>query len=319
MVPARAVLILFNVIETNVLRESWTSEFSHGLDPKQTSAEIGSCYNLKRKSALPLKLVISILMGDVMTEVLWNRMTAEELRQKALDDAIVLLPVASTEQHGPHLATGVDTFLGGEGCRRTAEIVARNRPIAVAPVVWMGLAEHHVAYGGTFSLSLPTYHCLLKELCGSILQAGFKKILIVNSHGGNVAALNALTTDLARELGAPIATTTLYSLPHANGAYAEILADQKTVRHACEAETSMMLASFADCVRSDRIVEAFGPMGTHEVSLAPPLNLWRSFKELTPSGVLGDARKASAAKGERLLDVAAELLAAKLVAGEPWG
>ena len=54
-----------------------------------------------------------------MTEVLWNRMTAEELRQKAADNAIVLLPVASTEQHGPHLATGVDTFLGGEACCQT--------------------------------------------------------------------------------------------------------------------------------------------------------------------------------------------------------
>ena len=260
-------------------------------------------------------LAVASMMGDVMTEVLWNRMTAEELRQKAVDDAIVLLPVASTEQHGPHLATGVDAFLGGEGCQRAARIVARNRAIVVAPVVWMGLAEHHAAFGGTFSLSLSTYHCLLKELCGSILQAGFKKILIVNSHGGNVAALNALTTDLARELSAPIATTTLYSLPHESGAYAEILEDQKTVRHACEAETSMMLASFPDCVRNDRIVEAFGPMST----LAPPLNLWRSLKELTPSGVLGNARKASATKGERLLDVAAELLAAKLIAGEPWG
>ena len=79
-----------------------------------------------------------------------------------------------------------------------------------------------------------------------------------------------MTTDLARELSAPIATTTLYSLPRESGAYAEILEDQKTVRHACEAETSAMLASFADCVRSDRIVEAFGPMGTGEVNLAPP-------------------------------------------------
>jgi creatinine amidohydrolase len=258
-------------------------------------------------------------MEDVMTEVLWNRMTAEELRQKAVEDAIVLLPVASTEQHGPHLTTGVDAFLGGEGCQRAAKIVARSRPIVVAPVVWMGLADHHVAFGGTFSLSLSTYQCLLKELCGSILQAGFRKILIVNSHGGNTAALNAMTTDLARELSAPIAATLLYSLPHESGAYAEILEDQKTVRHACEAETSMMLASFADCVRSDRIVEAFGPISNRKVSLATPLNLWRSFKELTPSGVLGDARRASAAKGERLLDVAAELLAAKLVGGEPWG
>jgi creatinine amidohydrolase len=254
-----------------------------------------------------------------MTEVLWNRMTAEELRRKAEEDAIVLLPVASTEQHGPHLATGVDTFLGGEGCRRTALIVSRSRPIVVAPVVWMGLAEHHVAFGGTFSLSLPTYHALLKELCGSILRAGFKKILIVNSHGGNIAALNALVTDLARELSAPIAATTLYVLAHETGAYAKILEDQQGVRHACEAETSMMLALVPDAVRRERISEAFGPSSSRKLGIAPALNIWKSFKELTPSGVMGDARKATAEKGEKLLDVAAELLAEKLVAGEPWG
>jgi creatinine amidohydrolase len=253
-----------------------------------------------------------------MTEVLWNRLTAEELRRKAAEDAIVLLPVASTEQHGPHLATGVDTFLGGEGCRRTAVIVARSRPIVVAPTVWMGLAEHHMAFGGTFTLSLSTYHALLRDLCGAILRVGFKKILIVNAHGGNIAALNALTTDLAQELKAPIATTTLYSLPHETGAYAKILEDQKSVRHACEAETSMMLAAFGDCVRRERIAEAFGPEGSRGLGIAPPLNVWRSFKDITPSGVMGDARRASAEKGEKLLNVAAELLAERLIAGEPW-
>jgi creatinine amidohydrolase len=254
---------------------------------------------------------------ELMTEVLWNRMTAEELRRAAADDAIVLLPVASTEQHGPHLVTGVDTFLGGEGCRRTALIVAKTRPIVVAPVVWMGLAEHHVAFGGTFSLSLSTYHSLLNDLCGSILRAGFKKILIVNSHGGNRAALAALTTDLARDLGAPIATTSLYSLV-GDGAYAKILEDQPTIRHACEAETSMMLAAFPDSVRRERIAEAFEAETTRGRAFERPLNVWKSFKDLTPSGVMGDARKASAEKGEKLLDIAAELLAEKLVAGEPW-
>ena len=135
-----------------------------------------------------------------MPEVLWNRMTAAELRRAADKGAIVLLPVASTEQHGPHLATGVDTFLGGEVCRRTAELVAKQKPVVVAPTVWMGLAEHHVAYGGTFSVSIATYHALLRDLCDAILRAGFKKIMIVNSHGGNSAALTALTTDLSREL-----------------------------------------------------------------------------------------------------------------------
>ena len=139
-----------------------------------------------------------------MIEVLWNRMTAAEITAAAASDAIVLLPAASTEQHGPHLTTGVDTFLGQEGCRRLALRVAERRPIVVAPTIWMGLAEHHVAFGGTFSVSLATYYALLRDLCNSILRAGFTKILIVNSHGGNFAALVAMTTDLARELKAPI-------------------------------------------------------------------------------------------------------------------
>ncbi|HEX2653492.1 MAG TPA: creatininase family protein [Xanthobacteraceae bacterium] len=253
-----------------------------------------------------------------MTEVAWNRLTAEELREKAAQDAIVLLPVASTEQHGPHLTTGVDMFLAGEGCRRAAQIVSKTRPIVVAPVVWMGLAEHHIAFGGTFSLSISTYHALLRDLCRSILRAGFKKILIVNGHGGNIAALNALITDLTHELDAPIATTTLYNLPHESGAYAKILEDQQGVRHACEAETSMMLAIAPDCVRRERIGEAFGPGGNRGLGIVPALNLWKSFQEITPSGVMGDARKATAEKGEKLFDSAAELLAERLIAGEPW-
>ena len=252
-----------------------------------------------------------------MDEVLWNRMTAAELRRAADHEAIVLLPVASTEQHGPHLATGVDTFLGSEVCRRTAGLVAKHRPIVVAPTVWMGLAEHHVAYGGTFSISLPTYHALLRDLCDAILRAGFKKILIVNSHGGNTAALAALATDLTRDLKAPIATTSVYALPHLSESFAAVLEDQKGVRHACEAETSMMMAAFLDCVRKDKLSEAFGPKDVDSPT-TQPLLVWKSFKDVTPSGVMGDARRASAAKGEKLLAIAAKLLADALMAGEPW-
>jgi creatinine amidohydrolase len=252
-----------------------------------------------------------------MTEVLWNRMTAAELRQMAEAGAIVLLPVASTEQHGPHLATGVDTYLGGEGCRRIALRVAEKRPIVVAPTLWMGLAEHHVAFGGSFTVSLSTYHALLRDLCDAILRAGFRKILIVNSHGGNVAALTALTTDLAKELKAPIAMTNLYALAHEAKAYAPVLEDQEGVKHACEAETSMMLAAFRDCVREDRIPDAFGPNDARSPTAAPVL-IWKSFKDLTPSGVIGDARRASPEKGEKLLDIAAGLLADELIAGRPW-
>ena len=255
-----------------------------------------------------------------MTEVFWNRLTAEEINLRAAAAAMVLLPVASTEQHGPHLSTGVDTFLATEGCRRTAlKLHELGRPAIVTPTVWMGLAEHHVAFGGTFSLSIGTYHALLRDLCRSIIRANFRRIVIVNGHGGNIAALNALATDLAAELQAPIAITTLYNLAHASGAYRAILEDQKGVLHACEAETSMMQVVARDCVRQERLADAHGtPPEGMALGSSPAINVWRSFKELTASGVLGDARKASTDKGERLLDSAAGLLATELAKDLYW-
>jgi creatinine amidohydrolase len=257
-----------------------------------------------------------------MTDVLWSRLTASELNAHAKADAIVLLPVASTEQHGPHMGTGVDTVLCGEVCQRTAELVSASRPIVVAPVLWMGLAEHHVALGGTFTLSLATWHAVLRELCQSIRRAGFTKICIVNGHGGNMAALAALTTDLTRELDLPIATTSYWNLPHETGAFAAVLERQQSVQHACEAETSMMLAVAPDCVRVDQLANAVGPEetigGPMGAAMARPVTRWRAFKDVTPNGILGDARCATGVKGEALLNSAARLLADHLIAGHPW-
>jgi len=151
----------------------------------------------------------------------------------------------------------------------------------------------------------------------SVAQAGLRKLVIVTSHGGNSAALSALTTDLARELKAPIGTTSVYALPHKHGSFAPVLEDQKGVRHACEAETSMMMAAFPDCVRKDKLAEAFGPNDL-ESPTTQPLLIWKSFKDVTPSGVMGDARRASAEKGETLLTIAAKLLADELISGAPW-
>jgi creatinine amidohydrolase len=252
-----------------------------------------------------------------VTETAWNRLPAAALRSLAASDAIVLLPVASTEQHGPHLATGVDDLLCSEVCRRTAAKVAPRQPVVVAPTVWFGLADHHVAFGGTFSITLATYHAVLRDLCRSILQAGFRRIVLVNGHGGNIQALAALTGELTRELAAPIATTT-YFMEGASEA-AGILEDQEGVMHACEAETSMMMAAHPDLVDRSRLNEAMGPAFDIGRSLVPSLKRFRSFAELTASGVAGDARKASAEKGEALLEAYAAALAQRLLAGEPWG
>jgi creatinine amidohydrolase len=257
--------------------------------------------------------------GEFMTEIEWSRLRAAELNERAAAGALAILPVASTEQHGPHLATGVDCYVCGEVCRRAArKLVDGGTPAIVAPVLWAGLAEHHVAFGGSFTLTLPTYQALLRDLCRSILRAGFPRIVIVNGHGGNVSALNAMSEELTRELGSPVAIATYWLL--AEEEFARILDDQRSVMHACEGETSMMMAIEPDLVDRGRLGEAFGLTSHRGGSvLSQPLHRWRSFTEITPSGVIGDARRASPEKGEALLDAAAGALASRLAKGEPWG
>lgn len=247
----------------------------------------------------------------------WAKLTAPELTAMAAAGATVLLPVASTEQHGPHLGTGVDTTLCGTVCRLAAEKATDRRPTVVAPTLWVGMAEHHMAHGGTFTLDIPTYRAVLICLIRSLARHGFKRVLIVNGHGGNMTALNAFLPDLERETGLVVAATTYFEL--AQPAFAPLLEDQTSVLHACEAETAMMMAVAPESVREERLAEAVGPhFGDPRAVLAPPAQRFRSFATLTPSGVLGDARKATRAKGEKLLAAATDALADIIVRGEPW-
>ena len=242
-------------------------------------------------------------------DVLWARSTAESLRRRAAEGAVVILPVASTEQHGPHLATGVDTILCGEVCRRAAHLT--KGPTVVAPTLWVGLAEHHMEFGGSFTLTLPTYKTVIEEICRSIMRAGFKHIVICNGHGGNISALNAMSADLARSLGQSVGIGTYWLLDP--DAIAAALEDQTTVLHACEAETSMMLALAPELTDPTRFHEANGgetsPTNSATRILSPAFQVWRGFKAMTATGVIGDAAKASAEKGERLLDASARALA----------
>jgi creatinine amidohydrolase len=240
--------------------------------------------------------------------VMWKELTAPELRGKAVADALVILPVASMEQHGPHLAVGVDTILCEGVCRRAAEMV-RNREVVVAPTLWCGMAEHHMALGGTFTLDIPTYRAVLLCLLKSIERHGFKRVLIVNGHGGNIAALSAFLPDFARETALSIRALTYFEL--AQPAMPPLLDRQNGTMHACEVETSMMMALAPDHVREAHLGAAFGGPAVDSSALMRPLVAqYRSFAEMTPSGVRGDARTANREKGEKLVAACVQALAA---------
>jgi creatinine amidohydrolase len=251
--------------------------------------------------------------------VLWKELSAEDLRAKAAANAIVVLPVASMEQHGPHLPVGVDTILCGGVCKLGAEKAAADVPVVVAPTLWCGMAEHHMAFGGTFTFDIPTYRAVLLCFLKSLDRHGFKRVFIVNGHGGNIAALNAFLPDFARETSLQVRAATYFELAQSD--LAPVLEDQKRVHHACEVETSLMMVLAPDTVKPERIPEAYGGVAGSNAAAqswyATPTR-FRSFKEFTPSGVNGDARRASREKGEKLLAICTDGLAAILRDEKLW-
>ena len=178
-----------------------------------------------------------------MPSVMWKELTAEDLRAKAAEDAIVVLPIASMEQHGPHLPVGVDTYLCEAVCKAGAELAVQSVPCVVAPTLWCGMAEHHMAYGGTFTFDIPTYRAVLLCFLKSIERHGFKHVFIVNGHGGNIAAMNAFLPDFAQETALTIRAATYFDM--SNAAIEPFLEDQTQVWHACEVETSLMMVGGA--------------------------------------------------------------------------
>ncbi|MBM1641358.1 creatininase family protein [Sulfitobacter mediterraneus] len=255
---------------------------------------------------------------DRMIEVEWQNLKAHELRRLADENAVVILPIASIEQHGPHLPTMTDTRLGHEVAIRAARKASGTRPVVVTPVVWSGLSEHHMPFGGTLTVSHATFRALVRDLVLSITRHGFRDILISNSHGGNIIAMHQICDELAPEVPATLVATT-YPMEAAEEV-GGILEDQDGMQHACEAETSMMMALVGDLVDSSDM----GALASKAVDGPTFLRAgkasyrWRPFTHLTGNGVAGNPARATADKGERLIEVSADALAAMIADPDTW-
>lgn len=241
-------------------------------------------------------------------EVEWARMTAPDLRAiAARDGALAILPAGSLEQHGPHLPVITDTASASAAAIAAARLVANDVPVAVLPGLWLGLSEHHLPFGGTISVDYAAYRAILESVVRSLRALGFARLLIVNGHGGNIDPLAVACRELAVAYDMPIVATTPWFL--APDKIAAILESDTAPKHACEGETSVMMAVAGDIVKRDRLDEAMqqAPAPVHA-----PLGFSRffSFSERAPvTGTWGDPRTATAEKGMRFLAVQAEALA----------
>lgn len=251
-------------------------------------------------------------------EIEWRRLRADQLRAMAARDALVILPLGSIEQHGPHLPVEVDSRLGEEVALRAARVMAeRGQPVLVLPMFWPGISEHHMSFGGTITLGFDTYRAVVEDICRSVLRAGFRRIVLLNGHGGNDNGLRVIADELTPKLGTPIIQFTYWYA--AAEPIAAILETQKALLHACEAETAMMMAVRPDLVAEDRIALAKSNTTPDVADLVGGgVYMWRAIGARSATGVIGNPEAASAAKGARLFEAIAATLADKMGRAELW-
>jgi len=240
-----------------------------------------------------------------MPSVMWKELTAEDLRAKAAADAIVVLPVASMEQHGPHLPVGVDTYIAEAYLARVRRLLSAESGVLILPVQMVGASDEHRAFRGTLTLSPQTALAAFTEIGESVARAGIAKFVFINSHGGNLTIIDLAARQLRvrHTMLAVHASWGRFGYP--DGMFSD--AERTHGIHGGDIETSIMLAAYPHLVRRDKIAD-FRPvtyaMERDNAFLRAdhPAGFGWMTQDLHASGAVGDATLATAEKGEAVLD-----------------
>lgn len=231
----------------------------------------------------------------------WRDMPASDFADCA--DWIALLPLAAIEQHGPHLPVGVDSLIAEGMVERAVRSLPGDLPVTFLPVQQIGKSDEHIRYVGTITLDWQTAIKSWIEIGESLARAGISKLVLITSHGGNVAPMEIVARDLRARLDMLVVTTSWGRL----GKWQQIYQYQGQIIdiHGGLAETSVMLALRPDLVRMDQakdfpsaqtgLRKRFEHLGYHGADA----NIAWLAGDLNPAGVVGDAASASAALGDR--------------------
>jgi len=237
----------------------------------------------------------------------------DAIRLSGIDKAdtsrwIAVLPLAATEQHGPHLPFETDILIAQAYLARVRASLPDDVPVTFLPIEPVGISTEHIAYRGT--QTLPTDVALNKwmTLGDAVAQAGIRKLVIVTSHGGNSAAMALIAQDLRAKHEMLAVTTSWSRFGTPDGLFS---ADELRFGiHGGAVETSIMLAAFPDQVKANRIAsfESAEKSMVKEfrwLSAGRPAPFAWAAQDLNPQGVVGDATMATAEKGNALLQYGA--------------
>jgi creatinine amidohydrolase len=235
----------------------------------------------------------------------WMDMTWQDVAGADTARWIAVLPLAAVEQHGPHLPLGVDTYIGEAYLARVEKILPDNLPVTFLPVQRIGVSAEHLSYPGTLTFSASTAIAAWTELGESLARAGVRKLVLITSHGGNVAAMEIVARALRTRLGMLAVMVGWHRFGYPDGVFGG--EEKRHGTHAGDVETSLMLAAKPDTVRMDKAANAV-PLS---VALAKEFKWLGAYRpagfawmtqDLHPGGSLGDATLATPQKGDASLD-----------------
>jgi creatinine amidohydrolase len=262
----------------------------------------------------------------------WTDLHWPELSVGHAERWIAVLPLAATEQHGPHLPFGTDVMIAEAYLERVRELLPVSLPATFLPVQPVGISTEHIDYPGTLTLSTEDALREWMALGASVARAGIRKLVMVTSHGGNSAAMTLVAQDLRARHGLLAVTTGWSRFGAPDGLFTA-----EELRHGVHGgavETSIMLARYPQAVAREKIAN-FRPSSIamekdyRWLSAHRPAPFAWQAQDIHPSGAAGDATQATAEKGRQLLDHGArafcELLAdvdrfdATTLGGRPQG
>lgn len=252
----------------------------------------------------------------------WSNLTTADFARLDLHRTIAVLPVAATEQHGPHLPLSVDTTIADGIVARALQALPAGAPVLVLPTQAVGFSPEHTRFPGTLSLKAETLMRLWTEIGESVAASGVRKLVLFNAHGGQVGALDLVARDLRARLGMLVYSLSWFNLPllDKHGEDVNALFSPEEHRfgiHAGDVETSLMLALAPQHVRMAQAA-TFGSTAQDRARRFDILGNGRSAKlawmmqDYNPQGAVGDAAAATAEKGQALTDAAGHALASLL-------
>ena len=245
----------------------------------------------------------------------WAELSTRDFARLDKDRAIAVLPVAATEQHGPHLPLNVDTALVDGVVAAALPHLAADLSVLCLPTQAVGMSPEHQRFAGTLTLSAPTVIALWTEIGESVARAGIRKLVLFNSHGGQVSVMDIVARDLRARLDMLVYSVSWFNLPLGPAVDALFSAEEQRFGvHAGEVETSMMLALAPELVdmtqarnfasSSQQRARQFAVLGDGKSA-----KLGWQMQDYNPAGAAGNAAAATAAKGRAVMDSAGKALA----------